>query len=111
MRSHDNRDRSRCSHGGLDRWDKMGDDYIDIKPHELFTILLGAIASPLGIAELDRDVLAFRIAESAQSSSKGIGKRMWSRRRDQHSNMRQFSRLRPRPEWPRHRSVTEERKE
>jgi hypothetical protein len=55
----------------------MGDDDIDAKPDELFGKLLGAIASPLCIAELNSDVLAFRIATCAQSSPKGIGKRMW----------------------------------
>src|SRR6516164_5626518 len=44
-------------HGGFDRWDKMGDDDIDAKPDELFRILLGTIALPIGVAELDPDVL------------------------------------------------------
>jgi hypothetical protein len=101
MRSHDNWDRSRGLHGGVDRWNKMGDDYIDIKPDELFSELLGAIASPLGIAELDRYVLAFRIPKCMQSSPKGIGKRMSGRPGHQHSNTRQFSQLlRPRRERP-----------
>ena len=77
MRRHDNRDRSRGSHGGVNCWDKMGDDYIDAKSDQFLSELIGAIAPPFGIAELDRDVLTFRIAKSAQSLSKGIGKRMW----------------------------------
>jgi hypothetical protein len=32
MRRHDNRDRSRGCHSGYDRWDKMGDDYVNAKP-------------------------------------------------------------------------------
>ena len=76
MRRHDNRDRLRGPHGGLDRWDKMGDDDIDAKPDELFSILLGTIASPVGIAELDLDVLAFRVAEGVQTAPEGISERM-----------------------------------
>src|SRR6516225_5830847 len=60
MRSHDNWDRSRGLHGGVDRWDKMGDDDIDAKPDEVFSIFLGAIASRVGIPKLDLDVPAVR---------------------------------------------------
>src|SRR6516164_2777902 len=67
MRCHDNRDRSRCPHGGLDRWDKMGDDDIDTKPDELFGILLGTIALPIGVAELYLNVLTLRISERPQT--------------------------------------------
>jgi hypothetical protein len=106
MRRHDNWDRSRGSHGGVDCWDKMGDDHIDAKSDQFFSELLGAIAPPFGIAELDRDVLAFRIAKRAQSLSKSIGKRMWGRSGDEHSNTRQFSRLlRARGERPGDRSA------
>src|SRR5437660_8766619 len=76
MRRHDNRDRLRCPHGGLDRWDKMGDDDIDAKPDELFSILLGTIASPIGVAELDPDVLAFRVAKGVQTAPESISERM-----------------------------------
>ena len=65
MWCHDDRNRSRCPHGGLDRWDKVGDDDIDAKPDEVFSIFLGAIASPVGIPKLDLNVPALRIAERA----------------------------------------------
>jgi hypothetical protein len=41
----------------------MGDDHIDTKPDEVFSIFLGAIASPVGIPKLDLNVPALRIAE------------------------------------------------
>src|SRR5262249_44196511 len=112
MRRHDNRDRSRGSHGGFDCWDKMGDDYIDAKPDQLFSKLLGAIAAPLGIAELDLDVLAFRIAEGVQTAPESVSKWMWRRRRHQHANMGQLSGLlSARREWPHGRRAAEERDE
>src|SRR5262245_41424848 len=46
----------------------MGDDYIDAESDEFFSKLLGTIAPPVGIAELDLDVLAFRIPECMQSA-------------------------------------------
>ena len=63
-------------HGGFDRWDKMGDDDIDAKPDELFRILLGTIALPIGVAEIDLDVLAFRIAKRVQTTPECIRKRV-----------------------------------
>jgi hypothetical protein len=74
MWCHDNRDRSRRPHGGLDRWDKMGDDDIDAKPNELFSILLGTIASPVGITKLDLNVPVLRIAERVQTAPECIRK-------------------------------------
>jgi hypothetical protein len=41
--------------------------------------LLGAIASPLGIAELDLDVLAFRTTEAVQCAPESISERMRKR--------------------------------
>jgi hypothetical protein len=41
----------------------MGDDDIDAEPDEFFSELLSAIASPIGIAELNLDVLALRVAK------------------------------------------------
>jgi hypothetical protein len=41
----------------------VGDDDIDAKPDEVFSIFLGAIASPVGIPKLDFDVPALRIAK------------------------------------------------
>ena len=67
MRCHDNRNRSRRPHSGLDRWDKMGDDDIDTEPDELFGILLGTIALPIGVAELYLNVLTLRISERPQT--------------------------------------------
>ena len=64
-------------HGGFDRWDKMGDDDIDTKPDELFGILLGTIALPIGVAELYLNVLTLRISERMQSAPESIRKRMW----------------------------------
>ena len=86
----------------LDRWDKMGDDDIDAKPDELFSILLGTIASPIGVAKLDPDVLAFRVAKGVQTAPESISERMRGRSRHQHADEGQFSRLlRRRRERPR----------
>jgi hypothetical protein len=71
----------------------MGHDDIDAEPHEFFSELLGTIASPIGIAELDLDVLAFRVAEGVQAAPESISERMRRRRRHQHANEGQFSRL------------------
>src|SRR5438552_1573427 len=101
---HDNRDCSGGCHGGCSRYGIMGDDDIDAEPDEFFSELLGTIASRFGIAELDLDILAFRIAESMQTTPERISERVRRRRRHQHTNTRQFSRLLcPRREWPRHR--------
>jgi len=109
MRRHDNRDRLRCPHGGLDRWDKMGDDDIDAKPDELFSILLGTIASPIGVAELDPDVRAFRVAKGVQTAPESISERMRGRSRHQHADEGQFSRLLcRRRKRPRRRRTAEE---
>jgi hypothetical protein len=57
----------------------MSDDHVDAKLDQLNGKLCGAIASPAGIAELKRDVLAFRIAKIAQAPSKSISEWMWRR--------------------------------
>src|SRR5258708_14639202 len=72
---HDNRDCLGGCHGGCSRYGIMGDDDIDAEPDEFFSELLGTITSPVGIAELDLDVLAFRIAESMQTAPQHITKR------------------------------------
>ena len=77
MRRHNDWDRSRSSHGRFDRYGKMGDDYIDAKPDEFFSELLGAIASQIGVSKLNLYVLTFRIAESMQPAPKRISERMW----------------------------------
>jgi hypothetical protein len=71
----------------------MGDDDIDSGLDKLGSELRGTVASPIRIEEFDRDVLAFGVAESKQTAPESVGKRMWRRRRYQHANMRQFSRL------------------
>jgi hypothetical protein len=57
----------------------MRDDDIDAKPDKLLSELLCAIASPVAIAKLNHDVLAFRIAEAVQASPERVGERMWRR--------------------------------
>jgi len=99
-------------HGGFDRWDKMGDDDIDAKPDELFRILLGTIALPIGVAELDPDVLAFRVAKGVQTAPESISERMRGRSRHQHADEGQFSRsLCPRRKRPDSRRATKQRDE
>jgi hypothetical protein len=90
----------------------MGDDDIDAEPDEFFSELLGTITSPVGIAELDLDVLAFRIAESMQTAPERISERVRRRRRHQYANMGQFSRLLcARRERQRRRRTAEQRDE
>jgi hypothetical protein len=90
----------------------MGDDYIDTEPDQLFSILRGAIASPVGIAELDVDVLAFRITEGLQTAPESISERMRRRRRHQHPNKGDFRWLLcARCEGPRDYCAAEQRNE
>ncbi|MFZ1950814.1 MAG: hypothetical protein WA214_25550 [Pseudolabrys sp.] len=85
----------------------MRDDDIDSELDEFFSILLGAIAPPVGIAKLDLDVLTFRVAEGVQTAPESISERMRGRRRHQHANKGQFSRLLcTRGERPRNRRAT-----
>src|SRR5215469_12802593 len=112
MRRHDNRDRFRCPRGGLNRWDKMGDDDIDANLDELFSILLGTIALPIGVAELDPDVLAFRVAKGVQTAPESVSERLRGRSRHQHANEGQFSWLLcARRKRPRHRRAAYKRDE
>ena len=60
----------------------MGDDYINAKPDELFSELLSTVASRVGVAELDLDVLALRIPEGVQTTPESI--REWMRRGRRH---------------------------
>jgi hypothetical protein len=71
----------------------MGDYNVDAKLDEFFRELLGAIASSVGIAELNRNVLAFRIAKGVQTAPEGVGEWMRRRRGYQHADARQFSDL------------------
>ena len=93
MRRHNNRDGPRGLHSRFCADGKMGDDYIDIEPDEFFGKLLSTIASRVGVAELNLDVLAFRIAEAVQTAPESIRKWMRRRGRHQHANIRQFPRL------------------
>ena len=71
--------------------------------------LAGAVAAAPGIAELERDIPAFRIAKGLQTTPEGVGERMRRRRGHQHADVRQLSRLlRPRPKWPRDRYAAEQ---
>jgi hypothetical protein len=54
----------------------MGDDDIDIEPNEFFGVFLGAIAPRVGIAELDLDVLTFRVTKRVQTAPESISERM-----------------------------------
>jgi hypothetical protein len=87
----------------------MGDDNIDARPDKLGSELRGAVASRIRIAKLDRDVLAFRVAESAQPAPEGIGE--WMRRRCgyQHADKGQSLLLCTRRQRPRRRRAPEQR--
>jgi hypothetical protein len=43
----------------------MCDDDIDVRPDKLGSELRGAVSASIGIENLDRNVLAFRVAEGA----------------------------------------------
>jgi hypothetical protein len=90
----------------------MGDDDIDADPHEFFGKLLSTVTSPVGIAELDLDVPAFRIPECMQPAPESIRKRVRRWRRHKHPNERQFWRLlRTRRERPHRRRAAKQRNE
>src|SRR5436190_24373245 len=75
-------------------------------------VLLGTIASPVGIANLDLDVFTIRVAESVQTAPECIGERMRMRRGHQHSNKGEFSwSLCARPKRPRRSHSAEQRNE
>src|ERR1700730_3615752 len=71
----------------------MGDDDIDTRPDKCSGELLGAVNSPIRIAELDLNVPAFGVAEGVQTAPESISEWMRRRRRHQHSNPGRFSRL------------------
>ena len=54
----------------------MSDNYIDGKPDELFSKLLSAIASQIGVSKLNLDVLTFRITESTEPPPERFSERM-----------------------------------
>jgi len=53
----------------------MGDKDVNTLPDHLIGKLFGAIASPVGTAELDVNVLAFRIAEGVQTPPESPARR------------------------------------
>jgi hypothetical protein len=89
----------------------VGDDDVHAHSDELSRDLASAIAAPPGIAYLERDIPALRIAKVLQTTSEGIGERMRRRGGHQHADERQFSRLRARQDRPRCRRAAEQRDE
>jgi hypothetical protein len=71
----------------------VGDDDIDTEPHEFFSEFLSTIGSPIGLAELNLDVLAIRVAEGVQAAPEDSSERMQRRRRHQRNNKGQFPRV------------------
>jgi hypothetical protein len=78
----------RGAEGGSNRWGEVRNDYINRKPDQLSGKLGGSIALPLGIAELDCDIVAFRIAKRVQAFCENIGKRIGRRGGYQHADKR-----------------------
>jgi hypothetical protein len=66
----------------------VGDDDVDAKSDELSRNLARAIAAPLGIADFESDIPAFRIAKGLQAASEGVRERMRRRRGHQHADER-----------------------
>src|SRR5204863_690337 len=69
----------------------MRNDDIGAESDKFLGVLLGTIASPVGIANLDLDVFTIRVAEGVQTAPECIGERMRMRRGHQHSNKGEFS--------------------
>src|SRR5215831_12976261 len=90
----------------------MRNDDIGAGSDKFLGVLLGTIASPVGIAKLDLDVFTIRVAEGVQTAPKCIGERMRRRRGHQHSNKGEFSwSLCARPKRPRRSHSAEQRNE
>src|SRR5438477_10504407 len=88
----------------------MRNDDIGAESDKFLGVLLGTIASPVGIAKLDLDVFTIRVAEGVQTAPECIGERMRRRRGHQHSNKGEFSwSLRARPKRPRRSHSAEQR--
>src|SRR5262249_16014755 len=68
----------------------MRNDDIGAESDKFLGVLLGTIASRVGIAKLDLDVFTIRVAEGVQTAPECIGERMRSRRGHQHSNKGEF---------------------
>src|SRR5262249_39344272 len=69
----------------------MRNDDIGAESDKFLGVLLGTIASQVGIAKLDLDVFTIRVAEGVQTAPECIGERMRMRRGHQHSNKGEFS--------------------
>src|SRR5262252_7050908 len=90
----------------------MCNDDIGAESDKFLGVLLGTIASPVGIAKLDLDVFTIRVAEGVQTAPECIGERMRRRRGHQHSNKGEFSwSLCARPKRPRRSHSAEQRNE
>src|SRR6516165_5753672 len=90
----------------------MRNDDIGAESDKFLGVLLGAIASPVGIAKLDLDVFTIRVAEGVQTAPECIGERMRRRRGHQHPNKGEFSwSLCPRPKRPHRSHPAEQRNE
>src|SRR5215212_11956285 len=90
----------------------MRNDDIGAESDKLLGVLLGTIASPVGIANLDLDVFTIRVAEGVQTTPECIRERMRMRRGHQHSNKGEFSwSLCARPKRPRRSHCAEQRNE
>src|SRR5215471_13284215 len=90
----------------------MCNDDIGAESDKFLGVLLGTIASPVGIAKLDLDVFTIRVAEGVQTAPECIGERMRRRRGNQHSNKGEFSwSLCARPKRPRRSHSAEQRNE
>jgi hypothetical protein len=55
----------------------MGDEDVHRSPNQLGSKFGRAVASTQGVAELNRDIPAFRIAKSMQTLLEGIGEGKW----------------------------------
>src|SRR6266404_9085556 len=90
----------------------MRNDDIGAESDKFLGVLLGTIASPVGIAKLDLDVFTIRVAEGVQTAPECIGERMRRRRGHQHSNKGEFSwSLCARSKWPYRRHAAQTRNE
>src|SRR6516225_7985451 len=90
----------------------MRNDDIGAESDKFLGVLLGTIASQVGIAKLDLDVFTIRVAEGVQTAPECIGERMRRRRGHQYSNKGEFSwSLCARPKRPRRSHSAEQRNE
>src|SRR5882724_6514477 len=89
----------------------MRNDDIGAESDKFLGVLLGTIASPVGIAKLDLDVFTIRVAKGVQTAPECIGERMRRRRGHQHSNKGEFSWSCARPKRPRRSHSAEQRNE